>query len=76
VLSVRPTVCGVEYVPPATVNTGVAAAGCVTIYVADAGELCVPLETAIALMVVVPAPTAIGDAYTAEDVLGELPFVV
>jgi hypothetical protein len=76
VLSVRPTVCAVAYVPPATEKAGAAVTGWVTIYVAVAVELCTPPATAMALMVVVPAPTAIGPAYTADDVVGLLPFVV
>ncbi len=51
--------------------------GPVTVYVAEATPLCDdPLATAIAWIVVVPAPTWIGVLYTDEEVLGIVPSVV
>jgi hypothetical protein len=61
VLSFNATLCVVAYVPAAGLKVGVAVTSCPTTYVAVTTALCDdPLAIAIALIVVVPVPTAIG----------------
>jgi hypothetical protein len=72
-VSLKVTVCGWSYVPPAGLNIGVAT---LIVYVALATLLsAIPLGAAIALMVVVRV-TEIGPVYTVEEVVGVLPSVV